>query len=111
MIMTSDSLYTRSLAAARRDHTTDNPLREFFVYIPRSGTVRSSADIRFSIGLVIATIWSYEILKSGNLLSPFLWLAILREGSFQGGWDLTGGNECQNLGRFIFHSCLFSSQP
>ena len=32
--MTSDSLYTRSLAAARCDCNTGNPLREFFTYVP-----------------------------------------------------------------------------
>jgi hypothetical protein len=35
MIMTSDSLYSRSLAAAR-SHNTGNLLREFFAYIPRA---------------------------------------------------------------------------
>ena len=47
MIMTSDSLYTRSLAAARWDHNTSNPLREFFAMFPRFGTVRFPADIPF----------------------------------------------------------------
>jgi photosystem II stability/assembly factor-like uncharacterized protein len=80
MIMISDSSYSRSLAAARCDHNTGNPLREFFAYIPALWNVRSSGDIRFSIGSIIATFWSYEILKSGNLLSPLLWLAIIARG-------------------------------
>jgi hypothetical protein len=34
MIMTSDSLYSRSLVAARCDHNTGNLLRDFFLYVP-----------------------------------------------------------------------------
>jgi hypothetical protein len=34
MITVSDSLYTRSLAAARWHHNTGIPLREFFANIP-----------------------------------------------------------------------------
>ena len=52
MIMTSDSLYTRSLAAARRDHNTGIPLREFFAYVPAlwNGAVTRGYSIFYRIG-------------------------------------------------------------
>jgi hypothetical protein len=52
MIMTSDSLYSRSLAAARRDCNTGNPLREFFVYVAAlwNGAVTRGYSIFYRIG-------------------------------------------------------------
>ena len=52
MIMISDSSYSRSLAAARCDHNTGNPLREFFVYIPTlwNGAVTLGYSIFYTIG-------------------------------------------------------------
>jgi hypothetical protein len=47
MIMTSDSAYSQSLPATRCDHNTGNPLREFFVYVPRA--LERAAIRRYSI--------------------------------------------------------------
>jgi len=52
MIMTSDSLYFRSLATARCDHNTVYPLREFSAYVPAlwSGAVNRGYSIFYTIG-------------------------------------------------------------
>lgn len=52
MIMVSDSLYNRSLAAARWDHNTGNPRREFFAYVRAvwSGAVPRRYSIFSTIG-------------------------------------------------------------
>jgi hypothetical protein len=52
MIMTSDSLFSRSLAAARWDHNTGNPLCDFFAHIPAlwNGAVTRRYSIFYRIG-------------------------------------------------------------
>jgi hypothetical protein len=67
MIMTSDSLYSRSLAAARWDHNIGNPLREFFAYVPAlwNGAVTRGYSIFYRIGncnslvLRVSEIWQF----------------------------------------------------
>jgi hypothetical protein len=66
MIMISDSLYSRSLAAAR-DHNTGNPLREFFAYVAalwngavtRGYSIFYRIDNRNSLVLRDSEIWQF----------------------------------------------------
>jgi hypothetical protein len=65
--MSSDSLYYRSLAAARCDCNTGSPMREFFVYIPAlgNGAAMCRYSIFYTIGncnnlvLRVSEIWQF----------------------------------------------------
>lgn len=67
MIMTSDPLYSRSLAAARCDCNTGNPLRASFAYVAAlwNGAVTRGYTIFYRIGncnsLVLrdSAIWQF----------------------------------------------------
>ena len=108
--MISGSSYSRSVAAARCDHKTGNRCASSSPIFPRPGTCCHPQIFDFyrigscnSLVLRVSGIWQFAFptfVVSNNCAG----------GPFQAGWDLTGGNECLKLGRFIFHSYLFSSQ-